>query len=65
MYERKTIRSNYLRGWFFIDIISCFPAGYIAQFAAAFAETEAESGALQNMKGIRILVGNHVIPTTT
>jgi hypothetical protein len=56
IHERKVIRSKYLKGWFPIDIISCFPAGYIAQIASAISGDGAEGGgAIKNMKGIRIL----------
>ena len=55
IYDRAEIRRRYIRGWFPIDIVSCFPAGYIAQIAGAVSgETDSSSG-INNMKGIRIL----------
>lgn len=55
IYDRPEIRRRYLKGWFGIDIISCFPAGYIAQIAAAMSGQSQSGNAIKNMKGIRIL----------
>lgn len=55
IYDRPAIRRRYLKGWFSIDIVSCFPAGYIAQIAAALSGESQSGNAIKNMKGIRIL----------
>ena len=35
VYDFKVIRNSYLCGWFVIDVVSCFPAGYIAEILSA------------------------------
>ena len=55
IYDRPEIRRRYLKGWFSIDIVSCFPAGYIAQIAAALSGQSQSGNTIKNMKGIRIL----------
>ena len=55
IYDRPEIRRRYMKGWFVIDIVSCFPAGYIAQIAGALSGDADKSSAIKNMKGIRIL----------
>jgi len=55
IHDRKVIRDRYLRGWFSIDCVSCFPAVYIAQIVAAINGEGGSGGKIGNMKGIRIL----------
>jgi len=56
IHDRKRIRHKYFRGWFCIDVVSCFPAVYIAQIISAIDGTGGGGGgSIGNMKGFRIL----------
>jgi hypothetical protein len=56
VHDRKRIRYSYLKGWFSIDCVSCFPAVYIAQIVAAVDGSGGGGGGkIGNLKGIRIL----------
>ena len=51
-YFSPTPRRCAQRGWFGIDIVSCFPAGYIAQMAAALSsDPETSNDNIKNLKG--------------
>ena len=40
------------RGWVGIDIVSCFPAGYITQMAAALSsDPDTSQNNIKNLKG--------------
>eukprot|EP01050_Picozoa_sp_SAG11_P004094 SAG11_NODE_253_length_11591_cov_15.933693_1_plen_339_part_00 len=50
IYDFKKIRSSYICGWFVIDVVSCFPASYIAEIISA------NSGqGLGGTKGVKML----------
>ena len=41
MLEPKQIAKNYLRGWFTVDLVSCFPITYIELIASDGGKSEA------------------------
>eukprot|EP01047_Picozoa_sp_COSAG01_P059029 COSAG01_NODE_7034_length_3383_cov_4.056334_1_plen_772_part_00 len=42
--EARVLLSNYLSGWFSLDLISCLPVGYISYFVEITATTDLYSG---------------------
>ena len=53
--DPKEIARLYLRGWFFIDLISCLPIQYIGLIITCAQGTCAGSGPAANSKAVKIL----------
>ena len=49
LYKQKDVTTNYLKGWFFIDFVSCLPVGYIEFMVGT------DEGAPSSTRGVRLL----------
>eukprot|EP01051_Picozoa_sp_SAG22_P003475 SAG22_NODE_170_length_16713_cov_33.746298_7_plen_679_part_00 len=68
-YKPKSIARNYFKGWFAIDLVSCFPFNYVAYLdtfaveevpagnstASTAADSNDSAGVQQNTKTVRLL----------
>ena len=49
LYTQKDVTTNYLKGWFTIDFVSCLPVGYVEFFVGT------EEGGSSSTRGVRLL----------
>ena len=60
-FRKRKIRTNYLKGWFLIDLVSCLPVGYVGMIAEAMeggdkaAEGGGGSSNTRAFKALRLL----------
>ena len=60
--EPAAIRKNYLHGWFTIDILSCFPGGYISYYYESQGVEDDGGNTTRLLRILRTYPGNlHVI----